>query len=218
MSDMGSRETFCRLLPIRIRRVLSPQVKHYPNVDAYLEESEQWPGEIAVLRPILRGAGLDEEIKWGKPCYTHDGKNVVIIQEMKDFLGLMFFKGALLEDRDGLLHDQGPNSRSARRMQFTSAQEIAKLAGTLATYLEEAMDVEDAGLEVGSAPEPELVEELSARLDQDQALKLAFESLTPGRRREYNLYFSGAKQSQTRESRIERYVPKILAGKGMRES
>jgi uncharacterized protein YdeI (YjbR/CyaY-like superfamily) len=192
-------------------------VDDFTDVDAYVGASELWPDEIAALRPILLGAGLTEQIKWGKPCYSHDGGNVVIVQEMKDFLALMFFKGALLEDPAGVLVDQGPNSRSARRIELTSIDEVARLADTIAGCLGAAIAVEEAGLEVGPAPEPELADELRARLDGDSALEAAFEALTPGRRREYNLHISGAKQSSTRESRIDRCVPKILDGKGLRD-
>ncbi len=176
-----------------------------------------WPEEIIALRPILLGAGLAEEIKWGKPCYSYQGKNIVIVQEMKDFLALMFFKGALLEDREALLEEQGPNSRSARRMCFTSVDDVNRLAGIISTYVEEAIDVEEAGLEVSEVPELVLAEELQGRLDRDPALRAAFESLTPGRQREYNLYFSGAKQAATRAARVDKSTERILAGKGLRD-
>lgn len=188
-----------------------------PHVDAYIDRSEQWPDEIIRLRPVLLDAGLTEEIKWGKPCYSHQGRNVAILQEMNDFLALMFFKGALLADPDGVLEEQGPNSRSARRIRFTSVDDVDRLAKTVAAYLAEAVEVEEAGLEVGPAPEPALCEELKVRLERDPALEAAFEALTPGRRREYNLYFSDAKQAATREARVERYAEKILAGKGLRD-
>lgn len=188
-----------------------------PDVDDYIDESDAWPDEMHALRPILLGAGLSEEIKWRKPCYSHGGKNVVIMQEMKDFLALMFFKGALLKDSDGVLHDQGPNSRSARRMQFTSVDDVNRNIDTIAAYVREAIAAEDAGLQVDAAPELVLVEELESRLGGDPALEAAFEELTPGRQREYHLYVSGAKQASTRESRVDKCVPKILAGKGLRD-
>jgi uncharacterized protein YdeI (YjbR/CyaY-like superfamily) len=192
-------------------------VKKYPDVDAYLAEAEMWPDEIRALRPILLDCDVTEEVKWGKPCYSHDGDNIVLIQEFKQFLALMFFKGALLDDPEGVLHDQGPNSRSARRIQFTSVDEVGQLSGVVKAYVDEAIEVEAAGLEVGPAPEPEWVGELQVRLDEDPAFKEAFEGLTPGRRREYNLYFADAKQATTRESRVAKYADKILAGKGMRD-
>ncbi|MFM9940521.1 MAG: YdeI/OmpD-associated family protein [Hyphomicrobiaceae bacterium] len=188
------------------------------RVDAYIKRSKKWPVEVTALRSILLKAGLSEDIKWGKPCYSHNGQNIVIVQEMNDFLALMFFKGALLSDPDGVLHQQGPNSRSALRMQFTSVAEIKRLTGTLRTYLREAIEVEAAGLEIGPPPVLVLVAELQNRIDRDEALKRAFEALTPGRQREYNLYFSDAKQAATRESRIDKCTNKILAGKGFRDS
>ncbi len=187
------------------------------KVDAYVERSERWPAEIAALRSILLDAGLTEEIKWGKPCYGHDGSNIAIVQEMKNFLALMFFKGALLDDPEGVLVEQGPNSRSARRIEFTSVDDVTRLAGTIVAYVDEAIDVEAAGLEVAPAPELVLVDELRHRLDEDPELKAAFEALTPGRQREYHLHISGAKQAATREARVEKYVAQILAGKGFRD-
>jgi uncharacterized protein YdeI (YjbR/CyaY-like superfamily) len=188
-----------------------------PEVDAYIARSEAWPEVISALRPILLGAGLTEEIKWRKPCYCHDGRNIVIVQEMKDFLALMFFKGALLPDPDGVLEAQGPNSRSARRIRFTSVDDVHRLADSLASSLEHAIEAEEAGLEVGPAPELALVEELQHRLDLDPELAAAFEALTPGRQREYHLYVSGAKQSSTRTARAEKCAVKILAGAGLRD-
>lgn len=186
------------------------------DVDQYLERAEGWPDEIAALRPVLLGCGLTEQLKWSKPCYSHDGKNIVIVQEMKDFLALMFFKGALLRDPDEVLREQGPNSRSARRMEFTSTDDIRASAGTIEAYVAEAIAVEEAGLEVPAA-EVEIVDELRARLDEDAALEEAFEALTPGRQREYNLYVGDAKQAKTRVARVDRCVERILAGKGLRD-
>jgi uncharacterized protein YdeI (YjbR/CyaY-like superfamily) len=188
-----------------------------PEVDAYIRRSEKWPDEMTDLRQILLSGGLTEEIKWRKPCYSYEGRNIVILQEMKEFLALMFFKGALLDDSEGVLEEQGPNSRSARRIRFTSVEDVARLADTVQTYIGEAIDVEEAGLEVGPAPEPVLVEELQNRLDRNPAFKAAFEALTPGRQREYNLYFSGAKQAKTREARTEKHAQRILDGKGLRD-
>lgn len=198
-----------------MRRPMGAQVN--PEVDAYIERSEQWPDEIIELRPILLSSGLTETLKWNKPCYTHEGSNIAIVQEMKEFLALMFFKGALMRDPEGVLEEQGPNSRSARRIRFTSVEDVTRLAEVVSTYLGEAIDVEEAGLEVGPPPEPVLADELRHRLDQDPTLKAAFESLTPGRQREYNLYFSGAKQAKTRAARVEKCVAKILEGKGLRD-
>ena len=187
------------------------------DVDTYVSRSEQWPAEIAALRPILLASGLTEATKWGKPCYSLDDANIAIVQEMKNFLALMFFKGALLSDPAGVLRAQGPNSRSARRIEFTSVDDVERLAGVVTEYLEEAIAVEEAGLEVEPAPELVLVDELQHRLDENPELKAAFEALTPGRQREYHLQISSAKQSATRERRIDKFVPKILAGKGFRD-
>ncbi len=188
-----------------------------PKVDAYIARSEQWPAEIAEVRAVLLGCGLDEELKWGKPCYVHEGANIAIVQEMKGFLALMFFKGALLPDAAGVLEDQGPNSRSARRMRFTSVDEVQRLADAVRALVQEAVDAEDAGLDAGPPPELVLAAELQQRLDGDPALKAAFEALTPGRRREYNLHVSEAKQASTRAARVEKQVPRILEGKGLRD-
>ena len=122
-----------------------------PKVDAYIQRSDKWPEEMARLRPNLLAAGLTEDIKWGKPCYSHEGRNIAILQEMKDFLALMFFKGALLSDPDGVLESQGPNSRSALRVCFRSVDDVDRLATTVSDYVAEAIDVEDAGLEVAPA-------------------------------------------------------------------
>jgi uncharacterized protein YdeI (YjbR/CyaY-like superfamily) len=188
-----------------------------PKVDAYIGRSKKWPAEMAELRSVLLGCGLAEEIKWGKPCYSHDGRNIAIMQEMNDFLALMFFKGALLGDSAGILKSQGPNSRSALRVEFTSAGDVAKLAKTLRSYIDEAIDVEDAGLKVDPAPAVVFVDELQHKLDADRTFRAAFEALTPGRRREYNLHFASAKQATTRLARIEKCAPSILVGKGFRD-
>ena len=188
-----------------------------PDVDEYIARSERWPDEMTGLRPILLSRGLTEAIKWGKPCYSHEGANVVILQEMKDFLALMFFKGSLLDDSEGVLEEQGPNSRSARRMCFRSVDDVSRLADAVRSYVDQAIGVEEAGLEVGPAPELQLVGELQERLDRDPALGAAFAGLTPGRQREYNLHFSSAKQAKTRRARVEKLAPKILEGKGFRD-
>jgi len=169
------------------------------------------------LRGVLLRAGLTEAFKWRKPCYVHDGANISILQEMNDFLALMFFKGALMDDPKGVLREQGPNSRSARRMEFASVAEVKRQAATIRRYVREAIRVEQSGATVGTAPEPTLVDELQVRLDADPALRAAFEALTPGRRREYNLYFGDAKRASTRAGRVEKHVDRIRAGKGLRE-
>lgn len=172
---------------------------------------------MSALQPILLSCGLAEDLKWGKPCYSHDGHNIVILQEMKDFLAVMFFKGALLDDPEGVLDEQGPNSRSARRICCTSTADVARLADTVRSLVAQAIEVEAAGLKVIPAPELAPVEELRRRFDHDPALRAAFEALTPGRQREYHLHFSSAKQSTTREARIDKCAPRILEGKGLRD-
>ncbi len=188
-----------------------------PEVDAYIEKSGKWPDEMAALRPILLGAGLTEAIKWRSPCFSHDGKNIALVQEFNHALSLMFFKGALITDAAGVLIDQGPNSRSAKRMEFTSVHDVHRLADIVSNYVDEAIDIEASGLSVGPAPAPALVAELQDRLDVEPDLRAGFESLTPGRQREYNLHFGAAKQSSTRAARVEKYAAKIRAGKGLRD-
>lgn len=188
-----------------------------PKVDEYISRSDNWPEELTAVRDVLLTSGLSEEIKWGKPCYSHGDANIAILQEMKDFLAIMFFKGALLKDPAKILESQGPNSRSALRVCVRSVADVARLATTLSAYIQEAIAVEQAGLEIEPPPELALVDELEQRFQHDAAFKAAFVALTPGRQREYNLHFSDAKQAKTRESRIEKCVPKIMAGKGFRE-
>ncbi|MEP1122334.1 MAG: YdeI/OmpD-associated family protein [Ilumatobacter sp.] len=187
------------------------------DVDRYIAESTNWPEVMTALRPVLLGCGLSEQLKWNKPCFGTEGANIVIMQEMKDVLALMFFKGMLLDDIAGVLEPNGPNSRSARRMCFASVADVERLTDTVVSYVAEAVQLEVDGIEVGPPPELELVEELQARLDGDAELKAAFDALTPGRRREYHLHISGAKQASTRESRVDSCVPKILNGKGFRQ-
>jgi uncharacterized protein YdeI (YjbR/CyaY-like superfamily) len=196
-----------------------PRVMGAPNtkVDAFVGRAKAWRGEIEKLRSILLECGLDEELKWGKPCFSFDGKNVAIIQPFKEHCSLMFFKGALLEDTHGLLRSQGENTQSALRMEFTSEAQIKK--AVLKSYVKQAISVEKAGLTVDfkAKRELELPEELTQILKQDRKLAKAFHSLTPGRQRGYVLHFTGAKRSQTRIARIEKCVPKILAGVGMND-
>lgn len=189
-----------------------------PEVDEYLEGADQWREVFEALRAIALDCGLGESLKWGKPCYTFEGSNVVILQGFKAHCALMFFKGALLEDPDDILVKPGPNSRVARRVEFTDAGQVAELEPALRAYIAEAIAAEKAGLEVELEDNPEPVpDEFQRKLDEMPELKAAFEELTPGRQRAYILYFSGAKQSKTRTSRVEKYIPKILDGKGMRD-
>lgn len=192
-------------------------MEDFDDVDAYLEASEQWPEEIRALRALLLAAGLDETVKWGKPCYLHDGANIAIIQEFADELALMFFKGILLDDPARVLNEVGPNSHAARRMTFTSVADVEAHADAVASCVAQAIAVEEAGTEVPPRPEEELAPELAERLADDAALARAFDELTPGRQRAYNLHVSDAKQSSTRERRVDRIVPRILEGKGLND-
>lgn len=187
------------------------------RVDAFVNRVTNWQDEIRTLRSILLDCGLDEELKWGKPCFTFEGSNVAIIQPFKAHCSLMFFKGALLQDTHGLLRSQGKNTQSAMRLEFTSKGQIKKTVVT--SYVKQAIAVEQAGLKVDFKAKRELVlpEELRRILGNDEMLAEAFQALTPGRRRGYILHFSAAKQSKTRTARIERCIPKILAGKGMND-
>jgi uncharacterized protein YdeI (YjbR/CyaY-like superfamily) len=186
-------------------------------VDRYIQRSTKWPEEMAELRSVLLGCGLQEDIKWGKPCFSHEGNNIAILQEMKALLSLMFFKGSLLPDKTGVLVEQGPNSRSAKRVEFTSLDDVTRLSATVKALVVAAIMVEQTGLSLAPAPPLALVEELQARLDSDSAFQAAFASLTPGRQREYNLHISDAKQPKTRLARIDSCAPKILSGKGFRD-
>lgn len=188
-----------------------------PKVDAFVGRAKTWQGEMEKLRSILLESGLDEEIKWGKPCFSFEGKNIAIIQPFKEHCSLMFFKGALLKDTHGLLRSQGENTQSALRLEFTSEAQIKK--AVLKSYVKQAVEVEKAGLSVDfkAKRELELPEELTQFLKKDRKLAKAFEALTPGRQRSYVLHIMGAKQPQTRVARIEKCAPKILAGVGMNE-
>lgn len=188
------------------------------RIDEYLQKSDAWQSAIKALRNILLDCKLDEDLKWGKPCYSFRGNNIAIIQPFKDSCALMFFKGSLLKDPEGVLEKPGKNSRIARRISFKGVEEIQKLKPILKSYIFEAVEIEKAGLkvEIPKKAEP-LAEELQRRLKEYPQFKAAFENLTPGRQRAYNLYFSAAKQAKTRESRIKKYVPKILSGKGLND-
>jgi uncharacterized protein YdeI (YjbR/CyaY-like superfamily) len=187
------------------------------KLERSFDSARLWREEAIELRKILLRTDLSEDLKWGKPCYTHDGKNICIIQRMNGFLALLFFKGALLKDPDNVLEVQGPNSRGGYRLRFTSVQNIAKMAKTVKAYVREAIEVEKAGLKVETAADLNLPEELVDKLAQDPELKAAFDKLTPGRKRGYVLHFSDAKQAKTRAARIDRYRSKILTGKGLQE-
>ena len=188
-----------------------------PKVDWYFSKAEKWGEESRKLRTIILGCGLGEELRWGKPCYTSQKRNIVLIHGFKEYCALLFFKGALLKDPQGVLVQQTVNVQSARQIRFKSLREIAALEAVLKAYIREAIEVEQAGLKVTFKKPSEfpVAEEFQKKLDKSPGLKKAFAALTPGRQRGYLLHFSGAKQSQTREARVEKCVPLILAGKGL---
>ena len=190
-----------------------------PEVDAYLKKAKQWRKEFEKLRTVLLASGLAEELKWGKPCYAFGKSNVAILQGFKDSCALMFFKGALLKDPKKILERPGENSQAARRIRFSNVQEIIKQESTLTAYIKEAVKAEKTGLQVKfkDITEYKLPEEFQTRLKQNAALETAFNALTPGRQRAYLMYFSSAKQTKTRESRIDKCMPKILKGKGLND-
>ncbi len=190
-----------------------------PKVDTYISKITKWTEELSLLRKIILECGLKEELKWKVPCYTYKNKNILLINGLKDFCVLSFIKGVLLNDSYNILEKPGENSQSARIIRFTSLQEIKKLEATIKAYIYEAIEVKKAGLKVEfkKNSELELVTELQAALDKDPKLQQAFNNLTPGRQRGYNIYFSGAKQSETRASRILKYIPRIMDGKGIND-
>jgi uncharacterized protein YdeI (YjbR/CyaY-like superfamily) len=187
------------------------------RVEAFVSRAKAWRGEMQKLRSILLDSGLDEELKWGKPCFLLEGANVAIIQPFKAHCSLMFFKGALLKDTHGLLRSQGQNTQAAMRLEFTSEAQVK--AAVVKSYVAQAIAVEKAGLKVDfkAKRELELPEELTRILQKDRKLAKAFHALTPGRQRGYVLHFAGAQQSQTRTARIEKCIPGILAGRGMND-
>lgn len=190
-----------------------------PRVDAFIDEAPRWREEMRVLRDVLLACRPTEELKWGKPCYAAGGANIAIMQPFKAHLSLMFFKGALLEDPEGVLRSQGENTQSAMRLELTGAAQVAQLASTVKAYVEEAIAVEEAGLAVpkGRAPELEMPEELEERLRDDPRYRAAFQALTPGRRRSHLLHIAAARRADTRKRRVEACRAKVLEGKGFNE-
>ena len=188
-----------------------------PKVDGLLRKAKKWQEEFKTLREIVLGSPLAEEVKWGQACYTLDGRNVVLIHGFKEYCALLFFKGALLKDPKGILIQQTENVQSARQIRFTDVREISEMRPILNAYIHEAIEVEKAGLKVKlkKTSDFKVPEEFKKKLDENPALKKAFAALTPGRQRGYLFYFSGAKQSKTREARVEKCVPQILRGKGL---
>ncbi|ANY70076.1 hypothetical protein BBD42_28945 [Paenibacillus sp. BIHB 4019] len=189
------------------------------KVDAFLSKAKKWKEEYEKLRTIVLDCELTEDFKWMHPCYTLDNKNIVLIHGFKEYCALLFHKGALLQDTDGLLIQQTENVQAARQIRFTNVQQIVEMETILKAYIYEAIEVEKAGLEVAfkKTTEYAMPEELQNKLDEIPALKTAFEALTPGRQRAYIFYFSEPKQSKTRQSRVEKYMQQILNGQGLKD-
>jgi uncharacterized protein YdeI (YjbR/CyaY-like superfamily) len=188
-----------------------------PKVDFYFNKAKKWQEEVEHLRTIVLDCGLTEELKWGCPCYTLEKTNIVLIHVFKEYCALLFFKGSLLKDPKNILIQQTENVQAARQIRFTGVKEVVKLKTTIKAYIKEAIQVEKAGLKVDlkKTKEYDIPEEFQDQLNDNPALKKAFKALTPGRQRAYLLYFSQAKQAKTRESRVKKYIPQILQGKGL---
>ena len=188
-----------------------------PKVDFYFNKAKKWQAALDKLRTIVLDCGLTEELKWGVPSYTSQKSNIILIHVFKEYCAILFFKGALLKDTNGILVQQTKNVQAARQIRFTNIREIIDMATIVKAYIHEAIEVEKAGLKVPMKKTKEfnVPEEFQNKLNKIPALKTAFHALTPGRQRGYLLYFSGAKQSKTRESRIEKYMKHILKGKGL---
>jgi len=189
------------------------------KVEKYIEKIKSWKEETKLLREICLDCGLTEDFKWMHPCYTFQGNNIVLIHGFKEYCALLFHKGVLLKDTNGILIQQTENVQSARQIRFTNSKEIIDLKSTIKAYIFEAIEVEKAGLEVKmkKTSEFKMPDELKQAFENNSDLETAFYDLTPGRQRGYLLYFSQAKQSKTRESRIEKSMPKIFDGKGHNE-
>jgi len=190
-----------------------------PKVDEFLSKAKKWQEEFEKLRMIILDCGLTEELKWGKPCYTFEKRNIVLIHGFKEYCAVLFFKGVLLKDAMNILISQTENTQATRQIRFTDVDEIVEMEPILKAYIDEAIEVEKAGLEVDykKTTEFKMPEEFQNKLDENPDLKTAFEALTPGRQRAYLLYFSAPKQSKTRESRVEKCMPQILNGKGLND-
>ena len=190
-----------------------------PKVDWFFSKETKWQKEYEKLRTIILDCGLNEELKWGCPCYTFQNTNIVLIHGFKEYCAVLFFKGALLNDPNGILIQQTKNVQAARQVRFTNIQEIVKMERILKAYIYEAIEVEKAGfkVELKKVSAFSVPDEFQTRLNKNRKLKTAFEALTPGRQRAYLLYFSAPKQSKTRESRVEKSLPQILNGKGLND-
>ena len=193
------------------------KTKTNPSVDGFLRKSKRWQEELQKLRQIILDCGLTEEVKWRHPCYTSQGHNIAILAGFKEYCAITFVKGALIKDPQSILAKPGENTQSARVIHFTNVEQIAEIEPLLKALIHEAVEVEKAGLKVKFKKPSEFAvpAEFKTKLNKIPALKTAFRALTPGRQRAYLLYFSSAKQSQTRESRIQKWMPHILKGKGM---
>lgn len=190
-----------------------------PKVDWYFTKAERWQKEINLLRKIILECQLSEELKWGVPTYTYNSSNIVLIHTFKEYCAVLFFKGVLLKDPNGILIQQTENVQSARQIRFTSIQEITKLKRVIKGYVFEACEVEESGVKVKlkKTEDYKIPEEFQNKLNEEPSLKTAFNALTPGRQRAYLFYFSQPKQSKTRTARVEKYVPQILKGKGLED-
>ena len=190
-----------------------------PKVDFFFDQAVQWHKEYEKLRAIVLDCGLNEQLKWGQPCYTFEEHNIVLIHGFKEYCALLFFKGVLLKDPSGILIQQTKNVQVARQARFTNLREIVKQERILKAYIHEAVEVERSGVKVKlkKTSDFEMAEEFKKRLNKSSALKKAFYALTPGRQRVYLLYFSSAKQPKTREERVEKCIPQILKGKGLND-
>lgn len=188
-----------------------------PKVDSYIEKSKKWRHEVEQLRKIILEFHLTEELKWGVPCYTFKNKNIVLIHGFKEYCAILFVKGVLLKDPNSVLIQQTENVQAGRQIRFTSARDIVEMESVLKTYINEAIEVEKAGLKVDfkNTTGFSVPEEFQSELDNNPTLKMAFDALTPGRQRAYILHFSAPKQSKTRTSRVEKCMPNILDGKGL---
>ncbi|WP_375434906.1 YdeI family protein [uncultured Hymenobacter sp.] len=190
-----------------------------PKVDFYFAKAKKWVEALEQLRTFVLDCGLSEELKWGVPCYTFQQRNIVLLHVFKDYCAILFFKGALLRDAQGLLVQQTANTQAARQLRFTTVEEVVAREAVIKAYLQEATEVEKKGLQVAFKNEEEFLipAEFASKVAEDSALKTAFAALTPGRKRAYLLYFSAPKQPKTRESRIEKFRPQILSGRGLNE-
>jgi uncharacterized protein YdeI (YjbR/CyaY-like superfamily) len=188
-----------------------------PKVDWFFDKATKWQKEYEKLRTLILDCGLTEELKWGCPCYTFDNTNIVLIHGFKEYCALLFFKGALLADANGILIQQTENVQAARQIRFTSVQQIVKMERIVKAYIYEAIEVERAGLQVKlkKTKDFKIPEEFQNKLDKMPSLKTAFDKLTPGRQRAYIFHFSQPKLSKTRAARVEKYVKHILKGKGL---